>query len=261
MILKNLAMTILVAGSALAQLHPRVSAVTTFYTQVVPLVIIGEGWSQRIVLTDVDNSNIAAGTVQFYTQDGQPWTVDLTNGEQNSIFAFSLQPGQTVIFETVVQQNPQILGWALIEETTSGVADLFGQTIFRKQRPGLPDFMSSMVLGGQAFQTLTVFFDNTEGRTTGMGILTSQVCTFSCDTPIPLQVTVQGLSGNIVSQKTINQLPGVLYWMDLGTDFPETVGRMGTFVVQPVTAFSITLTGFSLQYGNGGFTVITPFEN
>jgi hypothetical protein len=261
MILKNLAVTILVAGSALAQLHPRVSALTTFNTQVVPLVIIGEGWSQRIVLTDVDNSNVAAGTVQFYTQNGQPWTVNLTTGEQNSIFAFSLQPGQTIIFETVVQQNPQILGWALIEETTSGIADLFGQTIFRKQRPGLPDFMSSMVLGGQAFQTLTVFFDNTDGRTTGMGILTSQICIFSCDTPIPLQVTVQGLSGNAVSQKTINQLPGVLYWMDLGTDFPETNGRMGTFVVQPVTQFSTTLTGFSLQYGNGGFTVITPFEN
>ena len=28
-----------------------------------------------------------------------------------------------------------------------------------------------------------------------MGILTSQVCTFSCDTPIPLQVTVQGFRG------------------------------------------------------------------
>ncbi len=169
MILKNLAMTILVAGTALAQLRPRVSAVTTFYTQVVPLVIIGEGWSQRIVLTDVDNSNVAAGTVQFYTQAGQPWTVNLTNGEQNSIFAFSLQPGQTVIFETGVQQSPQILGWALIEETTSGVADLFGQTIFRKQRPGLPDFMSSMVLRGQAFQTLTVFFRQHRRQAHGHG--------------------------------------------------------------------------------------------
>ncbi len=64
-----------------------------------------------------------------------------------------------------------------------------------------------------------------------------------------------------MNQKTINQLPGVLYWMDLGTDFPETKGRMGSFIVQPVTLYSTTLTGFSLQYGNGGFTVITPFEN
>jgi hypothetical protein len=261
MILNGLAIAVLAAGSLLAQYHRHVSALTTYFAQVVPLVIIGEGWSQRIVLTNVDASLTAVGTVEFLTQSGQPWTVNLTNGGQNSVFAFSLQPGQTVIFETVVQQNPQILGWALVQETTSGIADLFGQTIFRKQRPGLPDFMSSMVLGGQAFQTLTVFFDNTDGRTTGMGILTSQVCTFSCDTPVPLQVTVQGLSGNIVSQKTINQLPGVLYWMDLSTDFPETNGRTGTFVVQPVTEFSTTLTGFSLQYGNGGFTVITPFEN
>lgn len=261
MVFKSLAITILVAGSALAQLHPRVSSLTTFDTQVVPLVIIGEGWSQRIILTNVDDSNLAAGTVQFYTQAGQPWTVHLTTGELNSIFAFSLQPGQTVIYETVVEENPQILGWALIQETTSGIADLFGQTVFRKQRPGLPDFMSSMALGGQAFSKLTVFFDNTQGRSTGMGVLTSQVCSFDCSTPIPLQVTVTNLSGAVISQKTINQLPGVLYWMDLGTDFPETNRRTGTFVVEPVMQFSTTLTGFSLQYGNGGFTVITPFEN
>ena len=261
MTLGPLAIAILAAGSLLAQLHPRVSALTTWYEQVVPLVVIGEGWSQRIVLTNVDDSLIAVGTVQFFTQSGHPWTVNLTNGGQNSVFAFSLQPGQTVIFETVVQQNPQTLGWALVEETTSGLGNLFGQTIFRKQRPGLPDFMSSMVLGGQANQSLTVFFDNTGGRTTGMGILTSQVCTFLCGTPILLQVTVQDLSGNVVSRKTINQLQGVLYWMDLGTDFPETNGRTGMFVVEQVTPFSTTLTGFSLQYGNGGFTVISPFEN
>ena len=257
MVGKILTAAILVAGSLPAQ----VSSLTTFYRQVVPLVIIGEGWSQRIVLTDVDTTHVAAGTVQFYTQVGRPWTVNLTTGEQNSIFAFSLQPGQSKIFETVVQQNPQVLGWALIEETSSGIADLFGQTIFRKQRPGLPDFMSSMVLGGTAFERLTVFFDNTEGRSTGMGILTSSTCIFDCSTPIPLRVTVRNLSGDLVSQKTINQLQGTLYWMDLGTDFPETNGRIGTFVVEPVKQFSTTLTGFSLQYGNGGFTVITPFEN
>ena len=50
--------------------------------------------------------------------------------------------------------------------------------------------------------------------------------------------------------------------MNLGIDFPETNGRMGVFVVEPVTQFSTTLTGFTLQFApNGAFTAITPFEN
>ena len=65
-----------------------------------------------------------------------------------------------------------------------------------------------------------------------------------------------------MSLKTISQKKGVLYWMNLGADFPETNGRIGTFVVEPVTKYSTTLTGFSLEFApNGAFTAITPFEN
>src|ERR1043166_5366793 len=123
-----------------ARFHPSASALTTYSTQIVPLVIVGEGWSQRIVLTNVDQSRLAAGTVQFFTQAGQPWTISLTSGGPNSLFVFFLQPGQSTIFETVVLQDPQTLGWAMIEESLSGLGDLFGQAIFRKQTTGLPDF-------------------------------------------------------------------------------------------------------------------------
>jgi len=241
---------------------PKVSSLTTSYEQVVPLVIVGEGWSQRIVLTDVDDSLNAIGTIQFFTQTGQPWTVNTTAGGRNSIFAFSLQPGQSYVLDTAVSQAPQSLGWALIEESTSGIGDLIGQTIFRKQTPGLPDFMCSLVLGGEAFERMSVFFDNTGGNYTGMGILTSQTCIVACDTADPLRVTIKDLSGKTISQKTISQKKGVLYWMNLGVDFPETNGRMGMFTVEPVNQYSTTLTGFSLQFaGNGAFTAITPFEN
>jgi hypothetical protein len=255
----------MLAGLTLAaqgRLHPNAGALTTDFTQVVPLVIIGEGWSQRIVLTNVDDSRAAIGTVQFLTQAGQPWTVTLTSGDRGSIFAFSLQPNQTYTLETAVSQAPQTLGWALIDENSTGLGDLLGQTIFRKQTVGRPDLMCSLVLGGQAYTRLSVFFDNTGGNYTGMGILTSQICTFSCDAPDPIRITVQDLSGNRISQKTITQKKGVLYWMNLGVDFPETNGRTGMFIVEPVTKYSTTVTGFSLQFAaNGAFTVITPFEN
>jgi hypothetical protein len=139
---------------------------------------------------------------------------------------------------------------------------VLGQTVFRKQTAGLPDFMCSMVLGYTAYRQLTVFFDNTNGNTTGMGILTSDVCSFNCNVADSLRVTVSDPSGNILSQKTISQKKGVLYWMNLAVDFPATAGKMGTVLVEPVTLYSTTLSGFSLQFaGNGAFTAITPFEN
>ena len=77
-----------------------------------------------------------------------------------------------------------------------------------------------------------------------------------------LGITVRDISGGVVTQKTISQKQGTLYWMNLGTDFPETNGRSGTFEVQIVDALSTTLAGVSLQFaGNGAFTAITPFED
>lgn len=247
---------------AQAGVKPRVGTLSTWITQVVPLVILGEGWSQKIVLQNVDTSARSIGTIRFFTKDGAPWQiVHKDRGAASDTFLFNLLVGQATIFETLVDNAPQRLGWALIEQSSSGVADMLGQTIFRKQNPGSPDFMCSQVLGFSGFERMTVYFDNTEGKYTGMGVLTSDVCTFSC-TADALRVTVRDLAGNTISQKTLTQKPGVLYWMNLGVDFPETVGRVGTFVVESLQSFSTNLTGFSLQFApNGAFTAITPFED
>jgi hypothetical protein len=128
--------------------RPMVSSLTTYSTQIVPLVIIGEGWSQRVVFLNVDTALPVIGTLQFYTKDGQPWQVQTKDQGTASTFLVNLQPGQTAIFETVVKTSSQQLGWARLDLTIQGLGDVFGQTIFRKQTPGLPDFMCSMVMGG-----------------------------------------------------------------------------------------------------------------
>jgi len=252
---------ILAFGAAARHPGRQVSGTATSLTEIVPLVIVGEGWSQRIILLNVDPSNTPAiGTLSFYTRDAQPWEVDLGSLGKASTFLVNLKPGQTALYETVAIAGTQQLGWAILELNSQGLGDVFGQTVFRKQTAGLPDFICSMVLGGQSGSKLSVFFDNTGGKYTGMGILSSEICSFSCD-PVNLRVTVQDFSGNTISQKTITQQQGALYWMNLGADFPETVGRSGTFVVEPVEPFSTELTGFSLQFApNGAFTVITPCE-
>ena len=251
----------LVAETGGKRPRPAVGSLTTWFTQIVPLVIVGEGWSQRIVLLNVDPAVPVIGTLQFYTRDGDPWTVQTTNQGTASVFAVNLQPGQTAIIETVALNSSQQLGWALLELNTQGLGDVFGQTVFRKQTPGYQDFMCSMVLGGQGYKKLSVFFDNTGGNSTGMGVLTSQICSFGPCQAMQLKVTVTALDGSMISQHTISQNLGVLYWMNLAADFPETAGRTGTFVVEVEQEFSTTLTGFSLQFAaNSAFTVITPFE-
>jgi len=265
--MKTIFSLIFLATSLVAQskLHPNVSALTTFSDQYVPLVIIGDGWTQRIVLQNVDDKWSSTGQITFYTDKGTPFSVNMKGIGSFSSFTFNIPQGKTLLFETVPDYNTQRLGWALIQQYTtgnssggdySGIGDMFGQLIFRKSTLGLPDFMCSMVLGGQAFSKLTTFFDNTGNNYTGMGIITSAITTGSVD----LQVTVRDISGIVVSQKIITQQQKTLYWMNLGVDFPETVGRMGTFEVTPVKPYSTELTGVSLQFSGNAFTIITPFE-
>lgn len=222
-------------------------------------MIIGEGWSQKIILSNVDTTPVI-GTLQFYTKDGQPWTVQLTSGT-GSAFLVNVPAGATAIYETVVKQDPQVLGWAIIDQGP-GSGDALGQMVFRKQSEGRADLMTSMLLGDQGYEYFSVHFDNTNGNFTGLGILTSDLCTQSyCQGDEKYTVTITDLNGNVISKKTILQKSGRLYWMNLGTDFPETNGKAGTFKVEPGEDATSSLTGFSLQFaGNGAFTTITPYE-
>jgi hypothetical protein len=215
------ALLLLSAAVGCAQQQRNVGALTTYYTKVVPLVIIGEGWSQKIILNNVDTEQ-AIGILNFYTRDGQPWSVQLTSGS-GSTFLVNIAPGATQIFETSVKQDPQTLGWALIDQTSQGLGDVLGQTVFRKQSPGRADLMTSMVLGDRAFDEFSVHFDNTGGNYTGLGIVTSTTCTTSsssCQTDELYIVTVKDLNGVVISTKNFYQKRGRLNWMNLGDAFP-----------------------------------------
>jgi hypothetical protein len=243
---------------------PLVNSLTTFATQIIPLVTVGDGWSQRFVVQNTDTLFPSAVSLKFFTQTGSAMSVQLKGvANPGSSFTFNLQVGKTIEFETVVSPLPLQIGWAYLESGVAGSGDFFGQTIFRKQTAGLPDFMCSMVFGGLGFRQLSTFFDNTNGNVTGMGIVTSINCTtLSCAATVPLIATVRDISGTVISQKAITQKLGTLYWMDLATDFPDTRNRMGTFEVTVVNPYTTTLTGVSLEWGgNGAFTIITPFEN
>jgi len=243
---------------------PLVGSLTTFSTQIIPLVTIGDGWSQRFVVQNTDDTFPSTLTIKFFTKDGTPMLVSIIGAgpaPSASAFTFNLQAGKSVAFDTVVSNAPLQIGWAYLG-SSAGSGNFFGQTIFRKSTPGLPDFMCSMVFGGLGFQQLSTFFDNTSGNITAMGIVTSIQCgVLSCADTVPLVVTVRDISGAVVSQKIVNQKLGTLNWINLGNDYPETIGKLGTFEAKVLNAYSTTLTGVSLEWsGNGAFTIVTPFE-
>lgn len=252
--------------SSHAVLTPKVGAGTTFDDPVIPMVILGDGWTERFVLQNVDSKWSSAGTISFFSADGTPLSVNLKDRGAFTAFDFNIPSGNTLMIETVPTNGAQRLGWALVQQRGtssvsndySGIGDMFGQIIFRKSTPGLPDFMCSIVLGAHAYTKLTTFFDNTGGNYTGMGVVTSN--SFRGTGTVDLRVTVRDISGSVVSQKIITRGQRTLYWMNLGVDFPETNGRMGTFEVEAVTTYSTTLTGMSLQFSGNAFTSITPFE-
>jgi hypothetical protein len=256
-------LTILAPARAASPRRPHVGSLTTFTDQIIPLIVLGDGWTQRFVLQNVDDTIPSAGTISFFSDTGGPLSVNIKGKGVVTALPFNLSVGTTTFYETVPSNTPQKLGWASLHLGSGGQGNMFGQTIFRKQTAGLPDFMCSMPFGAVALHKLTTFFDNTGTNYTGMGIVAQDNCaSVPCTGSVNLRVTVRDDSGFIVSQKIVSQKQGTLHWMNLGTEYPETNGIAGAFEVDVIDAATTILSGVSLEFaGNGAFTAISTFEH
>ena len=61
-------------ASAATKPAPKAGSLITWITQIVPLVIVGAGWSQPIIFQNVEKTTPSVGTLSFYTKDGNPWS-------------------------------------------------------------------------------------------------------------------------------------------------------------------------------------------
>ena len=226
----------------------------------VPLVIIGEGWSQQIVIQNADAEEPIAGTLKFFTAFGDPWTVDLVDHGRADTFFVTLFPGQLVVYETVVSFEPQVLGYAHIE--LDCCKDALAQTIFRRQEANRPDLMTSFPIGEDSFRSVHVMFDNRGGKFAGVGILNTDSCfSFRCETV--MDVILRDAQGNVIVQDQRTQQNGTLWWFSLSAEYPQVRGMLGSLEVKsgdPDSEF-IRAVGFSLQFApNGAFTAVTTAE-
>ena len=225
-----------------------------------PLVIVGEGWSQQIVINNVDEDDESLiGELRFYRQNGDPWMIDLVGrGSTDRVFV-TLRPDQMMIVETVVKQDPQTLGFAVLE--TDCCAWHLAQTIFRKQAPGRPDLMTSMPLPQTTYGSTTIPFDNRGGKYAGVGVLNADTCySFGCEGE--LLYIFRDENGSEIKRVRRTQRNSTLEWFSLSAGHPELVGRTGTLEVQTADPEDlVSLVGFSLQFApNGAFTVVASIE-
>jgi hypothetical protein len=217
-----------------------------------PLLVYGEGWSQRFTIINVDYYNggePTTGALRFYTSTGSPWRIPLRGRGQVSEIAVNLGSGQMISVETEVSDQAQQLGWAKLDLPDSNAWGIYHAfTTFRKQTSGAPDLMTTAPFVDDLERELVIPFDNTGGKYPGIGLVNAGTIR---DTYV---LDVYDLDGN--RRKTIAKTvePLSLQWFSLLGENPELANLAGQI---KVSASRFRAAAFTLQFApNGAFTAL-----
>jgi hypothetical protein len=233
-----------------------VRPLTSKYTigpSVQPLVIIGEGWSQQFVFTNVSyySSEPTIGTLSFYTADGQPWKVPLKGRGSVDHVDLNIRPGQMVLLETETLRNSQTLGWAYFDlsNNTKEWGIYHAYTVYRKQTDGRPDLMTSVPFVDGLEDEWIIPFDNEGGKYPGIAVVNSNSASRTTFT-----FEVYDMDGSRLKTFTKTLAPRSLSWFSLVDENRDLAGKRGQIKVSGGFFSSAILT---LQFaGNGAFTAI-----
>lgn len=244
---------IAIAGGADGQ-GRRETSRYTIGPSIQPLVIFGEGWSQRFTIINVDyydGGEPTTGTLRFYTRTGEPWRLPIRDRGAVDSIPINLKSGEMASFETEVSQQAQQLGWALFDLPSSNAWGIYHSfTTFRKQTAGAPDLMTSVPFFDDLEDVAIVPFDNTGGKYHGLGIVNSG--TRSED----YRFEAYDVAGTL--RKTFfRTVPARnLQWFSLSAEHPELAGIVGQI---KISTGGFRVAAFTLQFApNGAFTAIPP---
>jgi hypothetical protein len=239
-----------------AQQSPRLNPLTSEYTvgpSILPMIIIGEGWQQKITIINVSyySPEPTVGTLHFYTKDGKPWQVPLKDYGSTDHVDINLNPGQMIVLETEVSSNAQSLGWASFDLVSStkqwGIYHAY--TEYRKQTPGQPDLMTSVPLVDGLEGNWIIPFDNTGGKYPGIGLVNTSKYSATSFT-----LGVYDLQGNLIKTITKSVKPLCLEWFSLLAENPDLAEIQGQI---KVTGGLLNSAPFTLQFApNGAYTAI-----
>jgi hypothetical protein len=233
--------------------HRRDTSDYTIGPSIQPMIIYGERWSQQLTIINVDyyqGGESTVGVLRFYTSAGQAWRLPLKRLGPTEAIPINLKPGEMLMLETEVSEQPQQLGWARLElgSNTDERGIYHAYTTFRKQTPGLPDLMTSVPMVDDLEDEWIVPFDNTEGKYPGIGL----VNTGTSSTTFSLEVFDLAGSSKKVISKTVAARN--LLWFALLAENPELAGMAGQIKITGGLYWSAL---FTLQFApTGAFTAL-----
>ncbi len=247
---------------------------TTGPFQIAPLVIRGEGWTEQLVIQNVDRNYDTNLYIAFFRYDGTPWTVTLRmrginmwGGSEDlltdSVFTLYLPKlGGQAVLELPTSFGAQELGMAYIfqDPDKQPQGEFFGQAIFRREEPGQPDLMTTMPFSALAEEYISVFFDNEGWKYPGVGVVALDAADIFRTRDIQVKMAIRtqdGAVNKIVTRRVRNM---GLIWFSLVHEFPETINRLGRIDIWTDEP-TVLLSSMSLQFApNRAFTAICPFE-
>jgi hypothetical protein len=239
-----------------AQETLKMRPLTSSYTigpSIQPMIIIGEGWQQKIVIVNVSyySPEPTVGMVHFYNKDGKAWKVPLQGYGLTDHVEVNLNPGQMIVLETEVSWNPQSLGWASFDLVSN--TDQWGiyhaYTVFRKQTAGQPDLMTSVPLVDALEDNWIIPFDNTGGKFPGIALVNT-----SSYSTTDFLLSVYDTQGNLIKTISKTVKPLCLEWFSLLAGNPDLADKQGQI---KVTGGLFKSAMFTLQFApSGAFTAL-----
>ena len=223
-----------------------------------PLIIVGEGWSQEIIVQNIGpfRGIPLEGKLEFFNKLGEPWEVDIEGHGKVSELEFEVPVYGSLTVRTMVFQTPQELGWARLQfAPTSDSRNFFhAYTIFRRQLEGLPDQMTSAPLSNITFgPDSVIYYDNTDGKFAGIALMNPLTDKHNF---VDFKVRVYDEEGELLRVDDRKLQKGELWWFSLTAEYPETEGMRGQIAVE-----GWEIQAFSLQFTpRGAFTAIGTVE-
>ncbi len=225
----------------------------------IPVVVVGGGWSQQIIIQNVDEDPIS-GTMEIFTEKGDPWEIEIEGQGKGDTFFVNLLPKQMEVFEIPRSLEEQISGYAKLDLACCVWGSV--QTVYRREHPEIQDFAASVVVQGESLRGLDMMIDNRDGNFTAVGILTTRTCySFSCESA--MDIVFRDKDGIEIFSHTKTQKNRTFEWVIL-EHYPELAGKMFNMEVRsgdPDREY-LTIVAASFQMApNGVMTAIASVEH
>lgn len=185
-------------------------------------VAVGGPWRTLLFLTNADPAATGVATLSFFTSDGGPLRVALSDGRKTveaSAFEITLSPRNSMFLETVNLPAGTLVGYADLKNQAGKIT---GYAIFRAVLPSRPNLEAVVPLEWGVSDEAIIAYDNTGGFVTSVA-LANRWLYLPCD----LLVEVYDDDGLLLTTYRRMLAGGTHAAFETPREWPATAGRRG----------------------------------